>query len=444
MNTRAFIILILCSAVLYGCGLTTETQKIPPTPSAPAQIALTQTATPSPTSLPETTFSSINLVPGESNGDWVVLGFLENRSKIRFAGVQIKILLLDDQGFLIDEKLISPVLPTIPPGERSPFRASFLALGDKPTVDIEIASVSEADYLDAEIDFEIISKIPTDGGDTVVLGKVRNPNPFSVNIDGLGLAALNAEGDLVALTQPALSLSKLNPGEESPALLMLESVMNDIEVISYVSASKSTPTLASIKLTSENPRLMFTQQDLPFVVGKVRNDGSQPLHAVLILTIEGEGETIAVGEIVLPAPVEPGDTMAYSAADFPGLTTQLRRQSSNQEDLNIRVLLDRRRSSPSKFRPTSLDVEIHLFELIGSSIVIRGMITNPTDMELEQAVVMAAVHSTSGELLTAGWVITEELLAPGAASQFILPLHFPEDHDPAVNEYDIQAVGFTR
>jgi hypothetical protein len=423
--------------------LTTETQ-IPPSPSALAQIAPTRTATPSPTPFPETAFSSINLVPGESEGDWVVLGLLENRSDILIAEIQIKILRRDDQGDLLDEKWISPLLQHVAPGGKTPFSANFLALGSKPTVEIEIHSIASADFLDADVDFEIISKIPTNGGDTAILGQVENPNPFPVNIDGLGLAAQNSEGELVAITQHSLSLSQLKPGEASPVLIMLEQGMRDFELISYISASKTTPTNANKKITSEAPRLMFTQQGIPFVVGKVRNDGSQPLHVVIILTIEEEDEVLTVGELVLPAPLEPGDTLAYSAADFPGLMTQMRKRSSTQEDLNIRVLLDLRRSSPSILQPTSLDVEIHLFEPIGSSIVLRGMVTNPTDVELEQAVVMAAVHSTEGELLTAGWVITEERLAPGAASQFILPLNYPEDRDPAVNEYDIQAVGFTR
>jgi hypothetical protein len=443
VKERVIIIFILSSAVLYGCGLTTETQGSP-TLSAPVKIAPTRTAAPSPTPLPDTSFSSINLVPGESKDDWIVLGFLENRSEIHIADVQIKILLQDDQGITIGEKRISPLLPHIAPGERSPFSASFLALGNKPTVDVEIDSVLEADFLDAEIDLEIISKIPTDGGDTAVLSRVQNPNPFPVNIDGLGLAALNAEGELVAVTQHALSLSQLNPGEGSPVLIMLELAMNDFELISYVGASKTTPGIASNKLTLSTPRLMFTQQGIPFVVGKVRNDGSQPLHAVLILTIEVDGEILSVGEVVLPAPLEIGDTVAYSTDDFPGLMAQLRRRSSPLEELTVRVLLDRRRSTPSILQPTTLDVEIHLFEPIGSSIVLRGTVANPTDREVEQAVVMVAVHSTGGELLSAGWVIAEELLTPEAVSQFILPLNFPEDWDPALNEYDIQAVGFTR
>jgi hypothetical protein len=386
--------------------------------------------------------ASINLLPGETEGDWVVLGFLENRSDFHIADVQIEILLRDDQGTLLEDKQISPLLPHIAPGEKSPFSANFLSIGNMPTFEVEVVSISQAALMVAEVEFEILSTTPTEGGKIAILGQVENPNPFTVNLDGLGLAAFSSKDELVALAPHVLSLSQLNPGEDSPVMILIETGVSEHQLVAYVSASKTVPISASDKLISESPRVIFTQQGIPFVVGRVRNDGSQPIHAALIMIIEADGEMLAMGEVVLPKPLEPGDTQAFAAADFPGLSARLRERSSIQDDLKVRVLVDRGRSTPSILQPITLEVEIDLFEPIGSSIVLRGTVTNPTDADVKKAVVMVAVHSTAGELLTAGWVINEDILTPGAASLFTLPLYFPEDSEPAASEYDIRAVGF--
>ena len=86
-------------------------------------------------------------------------------------------------------------------------------------------------------------------------------------------------------------------------------------------------------------------------------------------------------------------------------------------------------------------MQIIQFEPIGSSLFIKGEIFNPQEMGVESATVLAAVRSTSGELLTAGWIHLSEILPGNDSREFVLHLSLPQGADPAMNEYDVQAFG---
>ena len=51
------------------------------------------------------------------------------------------------------------------------------------------------------------------------------------------------------------------------------------------------------------------------------------------------------------------------------------------------------------------------------------------------------MRSTSGEPLTAGWLEVTDTLETDESLAFTLPLMLPQGADPAMSEYDFQAIG---
>jgi hypothetical protein len=71
------------------------------------------------------------------------------------------------------------------------------------------------------------------------------------------------------------------------------------------------------------------------------------------------------------------------------------------------------------------------------------VISNNGEADVEQAMVLVTMYSTTGELITAGWSVLPESLAAGYSAELILPLTLPQGTDPAMSEFDVQAAGFT-
>jgi hypothetical protein len=85
-------------------------------------------------------------------------------------------------------------------------------------------------------------------------------------------------------------------------------------------------------------------------------------------------------------------------------------------------------------------LEIDHVETIGSSLFVRGRITNPSEEDLEGPTVMGAVYSTSGDLWTAGWSTPQERIAGNDQLEFGFDLPWPAGFDLAQAEYDFRAL----
>jgi hypothetical protein len=133
--------------------------------------------------------------------------------------------------------------------------------------------------------------------------------------------------------------------------------------------------------------------------------------------------------------------MPYAVFDFPGLRAHLARASPLEGDLEVEAIIDPRASRPSDRPLRTLRLQVERYEVIGSSIFLEGRVSNPETTSVASPTVLADVWSTDGNLLTAGWFSRAESLPAGESMAFALRLSVPLDADPAMSEYDLQALG---
>jgi hypothetical protein len=187
--------------------------------------------------------------------------------------------------------------------------------------------------------------------------------------------------------------------------------------------------------------LKFTAQGNPFVVGEIHNPDDQPRWATFLVELLLDDETFGLASITPPTPLGPGENRAFTVASFPGLRSKLAGQATQPDDIRVEITYDPRASSPSDATFLPLDLNINLYETIGSSLIVRGTVSNTGPEAVQSAIVQATVRLTSGEPLTAGWLVAADTLGVGESVVFILPLTLPQGADPAMSEYDFQAAG---
>lgn len=291
------------------------------------------------------------------------------------------------------------------------------------------------------MEIDDLTTISTIDGGMAILGMVKNPHATSMVIDALGLLAVDSQGDPIDLLPYTAGLSMLGPGERVPFLALSSQDPGEVDLVPYYNATLTRYERSAPLTISTPPEVLFTEQGAPLILGMITNENNRPFETAFLIILRIEDEILAITSIKPLLPLRPGESRPYAITDFPGLTAQLAKHESRVGELTAEILVDPYASRPSNQNLVQLDVQITQFETIGSSLFIKGEIFNPQEINVESATVLAAVRSTAGELLTAGWTHLLEILPGNGSREFVLHLSLPQGADPAMNEYDVQAFG---
>jgi hypothetical protein len=246
---------------------------------------------------------------------------------------------------------------------------------------------------------------------------------------------------LVDFTSSATVLSTLNPGEKTPFLAIMEADPGEVEFNPYIDVTTTLKPEENVFSTPEPPKVLLTEQGAPLVVGSVRNDDNRSRWSALLLILKLEEEIVTVAPVRPPIPLQPGESLVYAISDFPGLRAQLARHESHADALSAEIVADPLASQPTNRITVPMELRITHFEPIGSSLILKGVISNSGEIDVESVTILVAIRSTSGELLTAGWSTIAQTLAINETLDFILPLSLPQGADPAMSEYDLRVLG---
>ena len=415
----------------------------PPTLTPSATTVISQTEIPAISATPtlEVEIQELTLLPGSTSGDWTVIGLLENQSRRQLTAIFVEISVVDAVDTLLATQNIPIFLSHLGPGETSPFKAPFPDVGIANAANAEIFAHDTISFERALVKVEDLSSVPTGDGRLAILGMVVNSSFKQVIIHNLGILGIDSDSHLVDFTSNTTVLSTMGPGEKSPFLAIMESDPGEVEFIPYIDAITTLNPEQNIFSTPEPPKVLLTEQGAPLVVGSIRNDDNRSRWPALLLILKLEEELVAVAPVRPPLPLQPGESLVYAISDFPGLRTQLVRHESLANALSAEIVADSHASQPTDRITVPMDLQITHFEPIGSSLVLKGVITNSGETEVESVTIMAVVRSTDGELLTAGWSAIAPSLAVNDSLDFILPLSLPQGADPAMSEYDLQVLG---
>ena len=434
------LVIIVSAAVIGACA---PAPPPPPTisPSATTVITPTEIPTISPTPTLEIELQELTILPGSTPGEWTVIGLLENQTGQQLTAISVEISVLDEADTLIATQDIPIFLSHLGPGEASPFKAHFLDVGIVTTAYSKILSHEMVSFERAQVKVEGLSSVPTGDGRLVILGMVVNSSFKHVIIHNLGILGIDSFNHLIDFTPSATVLSTLDPGEKAPFLAIMDADPGEVEFIPCIDATTTMNPEENVFSTPDPPKVLLTDQGAPLVVGSVRNDDNRSRWSTLLLILKFEEEIVAVAPVKPPIPLQPGENLVYAISDFPGLMAQLTRHETHAGALSAEIVVDPLASQQTDRVTVPMELRITHFEPIGSSLILKGVISNSGEIDVEMVTILVAVRSTSGELLTAGWSTIAQTLAANDTVDFTLPLSLPQGADPAMSEYDMQVLG---
>ncbi len=398
--------------------------------------------TPSATTPPEIVFTSLNLLPGTQPGDWRVVGVVENRSSVNLIDARIVLTLLDSSGGPLAEAYVPITFAHLGHNEASPFSADFPGAGLAADVQAALSSFRTGEFRRQELQVEVLSTARTERGSVAILATISNPGETPASIAGLALLAQNDRGRPVGLADQIAGPAVLRGGEAASVLALLEIDAGVATYAPFVDAVSTDlmPDPQPIVLAGQT-KLVLDSQGNPFVVGTLYNSSQQPLIGSVLLTLSYQDEWVSAAQVNTPVPLGPGERRPFTATEFPGLATRLSGETWSLRDIELEARVDPITADSEAAPYSQLDLSIRSFEAIGGYAFIQGTVTNPCVNPVQSASVMATLHTTRGNLVTAGWITVSETLLAGESADFVLPIPMPANTYPRLSEFDIWAAG---
>jgi hypothetical protein len=162
----------------------------------------------------------------------------------------------------------------------------------------------------------------------------------------------------------------------------------------------------------------------------------------LLIAAYHEEDLLSCTVTTFPIPIHPNENRAFLESQMPGLIANTESRGISLEDVEIQALIELNFSRGFDENPIQLSIEIDRYQPLGSSLMLHGKITNPEEIMIEQPTVLATVRTTTGDLISAGWLIVASNLAATETLDFVLPLTMPQNTDTVMSEFDLHAVGF--
>lgn len=439
---RAYQVLLPLLLLLPACVPNTPVRSLTTTPASNTARA-TRTPRPTPTRLPDISVAEVVLKHGPGRDEVSVLGLVENLGREPLTDGLLLVHLYDGEDQLVQQKIVPIFLPHLQAHSVSPFSAVFDHATEGIRASVELASYTRIPVTPALLEPEHWSFVPLAGGGGVaVLGEITNTTEQSVSLHRLGFLVFGPGGEIQALSSAATHLSVLEPGELTPFIAELDRGVEGEQLKPYLDATASTTKKFPLDLSVEAAWLKRTPQGAPFLLGEISNAGYTATWARLLAVLRSGGELISVAPIDLPFPIPADERWPFSAPYLPGFESALLNGNLELEDIEIEVLIDAYARPDVEGAPLMLQFQISHYEPIGSTLVMRGQMTNNTDETVMAPTMYAALRSTGGDLTTVGWTRLPGSLESGESTPFTLNLPLSESAIPSTSEHDLLAIAF--
>lgn len=404
-------------------------------PSTPTLIP------PSPTPAPEIELISLNLIPGQSPDSWQVIGRLINKAEFPLGGISVTVALLGVDGGGLGKETAQTIPASLLPDEEALFVVDFKgisAVADT-TTEIYAEQIPRIQRVQAEVQDAAWKK--NSGGDTLILGQVTNPGFSQAKLLDLAVLMLDENQEPIGYANLVASATHISPRESSPFIASANGDFEPDDLVFFldmvVDTSPPGPDLQFLEL----PALQFTDQGVPFFLGSIHNPSSDWVWASGLVILENDDGLVGIAPITPPLPLQPGGAHPFSLQDFLGISPEIITSEKAMRTLNVHVLVEGIAILPAGETVSQLELTISQYEVLGSLVFLRGVITNPDDTLIRGPSIYATVRNNKGLILSAGWETPIDLLEAGEASEFELSLLLPRGAEPAMLEFDVIAFG---
>lgn len=282
----------------------------------------------------------------------------------------------------------------------------------------------------------------TSAGDVLVLGTLTNPSSQTLSVKGLAVFTLDSHGNLASVSSAWTTLPDLAPGQSAPFSADLgDGSKPDLDALNAAGVGLAVQGQPddSIQVASA-PELMHDAQGNPILLTSIRNTGTGPMPAQVLLSLVQGNSIFAVRLYQSPIPLEPAEVRPISMTDFPSLSPSLARGEIALSELTPQAQVDPMALS-SVVSVAPLDLRVVSYQQIGGALYVRTQITNTRDSAVLSPTVLGGLRATNGTLWSAGELEVADRLGPGQSGEGLLILPLPSGTDPAAGEFDLRAAG---
>ena len=366
----------------------------------------------------------------------VVAGLARNDGPDEIRDLLIEVRLTDSQGHVLARSVVPGMISRVGPGDTSPFLARFDVDARPSSAQANLSGYSLGPAIaqqEPSVRVSLIRGFTTADRQLGWLVRAENIGDDPIQIDEVAEVFRDDAGTLAGTAGGVVGLTAIPAGGHVIWLLLGEAVSGGVPSGAFTSAQtlSEIPSSAVHLIGELIPGV--TSQGVVFVSGELVNDSPDLRWARGVATLSAGGEEWSVASISSPLPLPAGGLLPFVLPAFAGLAVY-------PEDWAVSLELDPLTSSRATGSLRSLELEVDHVETIGSSLFVRGRITNPSEEDLEGPTVMGAVYSTSGDLWTAGWSTPQARIAGNDQLEFGFDLPWPAGFDLAQAEYDFRAL----
>lgn len=281
------------------------------------------------------------------------------------------------------------------------------------------------------------------GGGLIVFGSLTNPSSHNVSVEGLVIFSEASDKSPFLVSGDWTTLPDLEPGQSAPfrAALAGDSPPS-LDSLKTGAVGLTLPTTpdGSVQMTSE-PRLVHDSQGNPILLASIRNAGTRPAAARVLLSLVQGDSVYAVQLYQSPIPLGAGEVRLIGVVDFPGLIPALAHGDVALSDLTPRAEVDNAFSSSPARNVAPLELRVLSYQQISSALYIRAQVTNAGKSPVLSPTLLGGLRATSGLIWSAGEIGVADRLEPGQSAEGLLILPLPAGIDPAAGEFDLRGAG---
>jgi len=433
----ARLCLLVCLA-LTGClSFPSAPATQEPSPASPFSTIALPTSPAGP--LPEVTFSDLVVQRGDEQDEWIVLGMAHNNSTSALESVAVLVALLDVSGAATGETTVLLPLSVLQPGAFSPFMVRSEQAEGPAAARASLGSFQFSSETAPRLSIGTVYTTQSPGG-ILVRGTVHNDGVQPMRVRDVVVAWRDASRALRGLAIATVPGATLPADGSLPWIADAPGTSPATRFEVFVAASPVDSAGESLLVVTDGPTWRLTSQGKGFATGALRNAGNAPILPQVAIAVSAAGRPISLEILQSSIPLQPGETLTFAADQFPGLQATLQSLDADTTEITLEAYVQGRSSLPDAGAAFVLPVSISRFEAIGSSLFLRGTVSNPDSVPLRNATVFVSLRSTTGEPQSARWL---ELASPPdeAGTVFSVDLPLAAGVDPAMCEYDVRAFG---
>jgi hypothetical protein len=356
------------------------------------------------------------------------------------ANIEILVVLQDATGSISAQKVSTLPVQNLEGGESYPFLVAFQDVLSADEVVVEMIDYQMSGHNEVKLEVTLNEFSRSVDGRSIILGWLSNPQDSDVHIHNFILRTSGKQELPPALIIPELFISSLVSSEITPFLAVLDDDPNTLTITPYIDAVES-PALGNVPFSfSQETQLNIDSQGNHLLQGMIKNNDSLPHWVSCLVSFQYQDRLISLSSLHSPIPLAPGEARAFSLTEFPGWQDQFSNSTLEFDHLEIEFFCDPLESSEFEGQIFNLTSEVTGFETTGSTLFIRGSISNLTSQTLPSSVVQADLRSIDGYVEASNWLLIEETLEPGDSVDFILPVRLPAGTSIPDLEIDVRAI----